>query len=294
MEAAFVLFRFLQYGAASVLFGSALFLLWNNAGGQDRRAMFGSAAIVLALATAGGLVAQTAMLAGSLAEALRWETLSAVVGGMALGKAALVRIAVSLAALVAVLARPRGTPAVVIVPGAVACASFAWSGHAAASEGAAGWLHIASDAVHALAGAAWIGALVMFVPMIRQAVAGSAAAEAACRALERFSSLGVGLVAVLVLTGLLNTWFIAGADPAAAATSTWGWLLAAKIALFLAMLALAAAHRLRLVPALRRAVASADGGAAGLRRLRRTLLAEALLGVAVLATVAWLGTFSPG
>lgn len=290
MEAALILFRFLQYAAVSILFGSALFVLREPAIATGHRALFGTAAVVLGLASAGGLMVQTAVLAGSPGEALRWETLAAVVGGMALGKAAVVRVAAAIVALLAVLARPPGRPVVPMLTGAVAAASFAWSGHAAASEGAAGWVHLASDAIHALAAAAWIGALAMFVPMIRHA---AAEPGAACRALERFSSFGIGLVALLVLTGTLNTWFIAGADPAAAATSAWGWLLAMKLALFLAMLALAAAHRLRLVPALSRAIAGGSG-AAGLQGLRRTLLAEALLGLAVLAVVAWLGTFSPG
>jgi putative copper resistance protein D len=62
-----------------------------------------------------------------------------------------------------------------------------------------------------------------------------------------------------------------------------------KLALFAGMLALAAAHRWRLVPAL----AAAGGGSNTVRVLRRTLALEAALGLAVLGVVAVLGTLEP-
>src|SRR3546814_18326855 len=55
-----------------------------------------------------------------------------------------------------------------IILGAGALASLAWSSHGAASEGALGWLHLASDIMHLLAASAWIGALAAFVLILVQ------------------------------------------------------------------------------------------------------------------------------
>jgi putative copper resistance protein D len=97
------------------------------------------------------------------------------------------------------------------------------------------------------------------------------------------------LVAAIVASGLVNAWFLIGpsglpqlvGDP-------YGRALLAKLALFAAMLALAAANRWHLAPALRR-----EPGRTGLAALRRSITAESLAGIGVLALVAWLGTLEP-
>ena len=78
--------------------------------------------------------------------------------------------------------------------------------------------------------------------------------------------------------------------------NAYGKRSALKLALFAAMLALAARHRQRSVPALAaRLEANVLPQADALASLRRSLAAEALLGFAVLALVAWFGTLAaPG
>jgi hypothetical protein len=63
----------------------------------------------------------------------------------------------------------------------------------------------------------------------------------------RFSLLGLISAIALFATGLLNTWFLVGTLPGLVGT-TYGELLLLKISLFVAMLALAAFNRLRLLP----------------------------------------------
>src|SRR5436190_6740827 len=74
------------------------------------------------------------------------------------GHAATLRAALLLAAAgCALAARPRWR--VLTALGATAAATFAWSGHGAATEGPAGWVHLVADIAHALAATAWIGVL---------------------------------------------------------------------------------------------------------------------------------------
>jgi putative copper resistance protein D len=66
----------------------------------------------------------------------------------------------------------------------------------------------------------------------------------------------------------------------------------AKIAAFLAMLAIAAINRYRLTPGLANAIALGDFRAA-ISALRRSLAFEAGAALVILGIVAWLGTLEP-
>lgn len=106
------------------------------------------------------------------------------------------------------------------------------------------------------------------------------------RALDQFATVGTVCVLLLVATGILNGILIAGL-PAFdhLAVSTYARLLAVKLALF-------AANRWRLAPALR---VGAEAGTVvqSLKALRRSLVAEGSAALAILALVAWLGTLEP-
>ena len=65
----------------------------------------------------------------------------------------------------------------------------------------------------------------------------------------RFSTLGIVSVATILLTGIINTWYLAGSIDALTETK-YGHLLLIKIALFFAMVGVAAFNRLRLTPRL--------------------------------------------
>jgi copper resistance protein D len=101
-------------------------------------------------------------------------------------------------------------------------------------------------------------------------------------------------VATLVVSGLVNSWFLVGSVSNLLATP-YGETLLAKLVLFAGMLALAVANRLWLVPAIsnRHADAPDDSSAVWLRRLRYHVLGEQLLGAMVLLAVSFLGTMQP-
>jgi putative copper resistance protein D len=208
----------------------------------------------------------------------------------------LVRLA--LAALLAVALHPpffSASPAVwrrgVALALAVAyVAALAFAGHAAAGEGTEGVVHEMADVLHLIAAAAWLGALVPLAIVLGAAKDTSSALAVARTATLRFSTLGVVSVGTVLVTGIVNTFELTGSWAALFGT-VYGRLLLVKIALFLAMLAIAAVNRMRLTPQL-----VAGGAAAGpaLRQLRVNALTEAVIGALILLIVAMLGTLPPG
>jgi putative copper resistance protein D len=169
--------------------------------------------------------------------------------------------------------------------------ALAWSGHALGDQGAAGFVHPAADVAHLIAAAAWLGMLIPLALLLGAADQDTASLAIARAAIMRFSAFGVLAVGTLLLSGIINTWYLAGSI--AALTGTYyGHLLLAKIALFFAMLAIAAVNRLYLTP---RAVQTGNLGLAqrALHQLRRNALIEALAGVTIICLVAMLGTLPP-
>merc|ERR1719487_1267745 len=113
-----------------------------------RLVLAGGVAVVIGSVLA--LLGQTAMMAGSAADAFDRETLAMVATGTQFGLSVLVRLTVGLAAVVGALsARPsRALWAAASALGAVALGSFAWSGHGAAGAGLGGAFKLIADIVH--------------------------------------------------------------------------------------------------------------------------------------------------
>lgn len=234
------------------------------------------------------------MMAGGWAGGLDLAALGYVIQSTSLGMAHLVRAGLALlggAALVMWRGWRLGeTLGILALSGAVA--SFAWSGHGAASDGSLGLLHLAADIAHALAACVWIGALAGFCLLLIRPVAPEAALTA--RALAGFASIGTVTVAVLVITGLINAAFLIGAEGLGRITgSSWGLLLIAKLALFAVMVGLAAHNRFTLTPALSHAVGVQADTDRVVRRLRISIGREMLAGFALLGLVAAMGVQMP-
>lgn len=304
MEAAIILTRIAQYIAAATLFGTPLFLVYGISsttpaqGGAApwARPVAGSAALVVLLGSVVYLCAQTAMMAGDMAAATDPEMLTGVLTDSAMGLAVLARMAAAILALLVTLVLKPGRQLWLLLTGlgAVALLSFAWTGHGAASEGTGGWVHLIADLLHLLAAGVWIGALVAFAVLLaRPARVEAPDAMALHEALEGFSGVGSVVVAVVVATGLVNSWFLVGPTRLAGLFSTpYGLLLLAKIAAFGGMVLLAARNRFAHTPALGRALASGVNEAS-LRTLRASVALETALGIAVLVLVAILGMLEP-
>ena len=96
-------------------------------------------------------------------------------------------------------------------------------------------------------------------------------------------------VGVLVASGVVNAAYTLR-TPSLLIESTYGRLLLAKLALFAAMLAIAAVNRWRLTPKLG---VPSPASQTALRRLRALAWLELLLGVAVVVLAGVLATSAP-
>lgn len=286
--------RLIQYGAGALLFGLPAFRLYGLRGPSVRaeRLTLVVAATLLATGALAALAAQAAAMTGQAAAAadptIWWEVATATQVGHALGG----RVAIGLVLLVISLgaAARRGAPwRSLSLLGGLTMASFAWSGHGAAGEGATGVVQLVADVAHLLAAGLWLGALAgLGIALARPPPTPPGDRQALVAALEGFAGIGSALVATLILTGLVNMWvLVTPARLPALVTTAYGLLLLAKLALFGVMLGCAALNRFRIMPALRAA------GEAPLGPLRRSLVLETACGVAVLALVAWFAMLPP-
>lgn len=299
LEAAVIGLRWLQFVGGGILLGVPLFLLYGlrEAGRPDvgwARPLLGLASLVVALGALAALVAQTAVMAGSLSEAVKPETLTMVATDTALGMGTVIRAGLALSALIMVagLRQGRALWALMTLAGFLAVASFAWTGHGAATEGSGRLLHLAADIIHLVAAALWLGALVALTILLARRTAPDD--QAIHRALRGFSTTGTLAVVLLVLSGAINTGFLVGPSRLMElGTGLYGQLLIAKLALFALMLALAAGNRFRQTPALGLSLGAGEDPAPVIARLRRDVAAEAVAGALLLGVVAWMGTLPP-
>jgi putative copper export protein/mono/diheme cytochrome c family protein/peroxiredoxin len=170
--------------------------------------------------------------------------------------------------------------------------SLALGGHGADDTGSAGVWHLGADILHLLAAGGWLGALIPLIFVLWRA-RGPGWLPIAQQATLRFSTLGVVTVVTLVATGLVNTWYLVGNVPALVGTP-YGRLLLVKLALFAAMLSLAAINRFRLTP---RLIATPSGHAGvpdPLRELYRSAACETGLALLLLLVVGALVHLKPG
>ena len=316
----FIVFtRAIHFGAALWLFGEFVLFAFvvgpamrrvsgntPSHGLEPERRLFRVAGCCVAIGIASAiawLLLEAANMSGTpLTEALNRRTIDTVLRETVFGRIWLVRLALSLL-LSAVLwfgwrQQPRRERAIlqiggILLAGAYA-ATLAWTGHAVSDMGADRFLHLTSDAAHVLAAGAWVGALPGLASVLRRAgdVARPERFALAVSATQRFSALGIISVSALVMTGLINAWYLVGSVPALWATE-YGRLLLWKLLIFATMVALAAINRLRLMPRLATATTIVTPSRNALARLRRNTLLELAGGVAVVGIVAALGVATP-
>jgi copper resistance protein D len=249
---------------------------------------------VIAVVTGlGWLLLLTMQITGlSLWEALTQEGLSTVVEVTQFGQVTLIRL--GLAVLLAIsLAGERVWPLrrLTLVAALAFGGAIAWTGHAGSTAGKLGILHLASDVLHLWAASAWIGGLVLLVPLLKSSARHQSPAwrKLELDAIGRFSILGVIAVTTLVLSGAINAWIIVGSWQVLLATA-YGQLLLVKVAVVVVMVAFACVNRIWLTPQLA-ATAAADQVAS--RQLARNSTIEIALGLAVFAIVGALGLQHP-
>lgn len=184
------------------------------------------------------------------------------------GRAALLQsmLAVGVAALAAVSRGRRGPRAALVATGLGALA-LASGGHAATADPPA--LTVASQAVHIVAVAAWVGGLAVLTVMVLAREGLDAAGPT-----QRFSRLAGWALATVLATGVVNTLVHVG-EPGQLLDTRWGQLAVVKAALFAGIAVLGRHNRRRLVPRI--------GSGRGPARSTFRRFAAAELGVMVLA-----------
>jgi len=173
-----------------------------------------------------------------------------------------------------------------LVAGAGLIGLLAITGHAGATPGLMGTIHLAADIVHVLAASAWLGSLPALALLLAWAGHGRTPDRRAIAtaAIGHFSVLGIVCVGALLASGLINSWQLLE-DLGDLLTTGYGSLLSLKIGLFAAMVAIAAVNRQNLAPLL--------PAAETIGTLKRNSLAEAALGLGVLLLAAALGAMQP-
>jgi copper resistance protein D len=290
------------YVSLSLAFGLAAFALYGVRPRERDEALplrpwLAVNALVSLLLSFAWVALMASSMAGTAAWPVDWVAIEALTSGSSIGLAWKVRMAaLAFGFLAALFVRGRSVPVLIVAAASgVALATLAWTGHGAVDEGWPGWAHLIADILHLLAAGAWVGALGGLILLVLRPAArvSSAHLQLTHSALHGFGSMGTVIVVTIVLSGLVNSWLLVGlANVSALGTTLYGLLLLAKLALFAAMLGLAALNRFRLTPAFERAIASGDHYAAA-TSLRRSLAAETACVLVILFLVAWLGMLSP-
>jgi len=304
MTEAWIATRFIHFVAAMAAFGVGAFRLYAFAGMPSepaktpaRAALDATFARVTRVASLIALLSALAIIpfvaaemAGSNAAALDPGTWHTVLGATQFGHAWCWHL-VFAAALVAVSFVPRGRwqARAATLAALLLLSSLGWVGHAAMDMGG-GTMHELNQMTHLTAAGLWLGGLLPLGMLLRRAVSveGTAYAPLAREALPHFSQIGYVAVAMLMLTGTVNSVMLVGSFPAMVETP-YGRLLLVKIVLFLAMIGLAFINRFRLLPRL----SDAALASASMQTLCRSVIAEQALGLAILGVVSVLGTWPP-
>ncbi len=279
--------RFLSFALLLACAGGAgaLLLVLGDISDRARRRLAGMLVVLasaLALFAFAGIALQGASSGGfGLERALRPSGLSAVLGTR-FGEVWRVRawLALGLALVALWLERGPGGRALArraaLALGALALVPTT---SAASHANIAGAATFAVDAAHVAAGGAWTGGLA-FVVLALVFVSPAERAGVAARVLPRFSALAIGSVALLLASGVANTYLEVGSWRGLWET-TYGRLVIAKVGLLLPLLALALLN-LRLS---RRSLRFLGASARKRRLFARAVAAEfALLATVIVVT----------
>jgi copper transport protein len=286
VTAAFPFIRWIGYVGLLLLVGAALVLalLWPrrlDARGPVRVIWLGAA--LVAVATVFELALEVPYLAGGGFGDIRAADIQEVLGSR-FGVAHLVRLGALGAALVLLRPVVRGTGwsgdrALLGVLAAVGISTWSVSGHPSATP--VPLVTIVADMVHLASMSVWLGGLVMLIAFLLP----RANAEELGVIVPVWSRWALYAVATLLLTGTAQALVEVGTIDALFST-TYGWLVIAKVGLVAAVIAVASFSRRLVTP-----IAAGSPAAPG--TLRRVLFAEAAVAAVVLAVTSVLVQTTP-
>lgn len=265
---------------------------------------------VLAVASLGSLVLQTSSVLGtSVIEAIAPSRLLQVLTGTSFGPPWMLQFLAMLALLAIFFFVARGRQkdrsekaartylCLCLGICALLFLTPSLTGHARAAAAEYSFA-IFSDWLHLVAVGFWVGGLfhlVLTMPASIAALNGPQRLRVLSSAIPRFSRLAVASTILIVLTGMYNSWSHVGSFSALWNT-TYGWVLLAKIGLFVPMLAIGALNTFILLPRAKRRISEAvseNERSTADRSLKRAVKTEAALGAAVLLLTSFLAFLPP-
>ena len=281
MASALVLCRFLHFIVVLMLFGGWLFrpLLANGETALDQR-LARTCRWLAVVALASGvcwLLLITASMAGAWDAAFDPPTLGLVLGNTFFGQVWRWHLLINLLLLAVLLTPLRASLALRLILSGLLLATLAPVGHGAMLDGTAGQLLIFNQLIHLICVGAWLGGLMLLAMILREPEGHSIRVM-----LQRFSGVGYGLVAGLLITGLINVRVLTGAFWPTPLFSGFALILLIKATLVATMLGLALFNRLRINDCEQR-----------LQTLRASVMLEWMLGLGAVAAVSLLGTLPP-
>ncbi|HUZ72357.1 MAG TPA: copper homeostasis membrane protein CopD [Stellaceae bacterium] len=303
MEAALVAVRFVQFTAAFVLLGSPAFALALAAGFSARSAVRQEfdrwlrrsllAAAGAALVTAALWLDLEAVIMGNgWGQAVDTGTIAIVLFGTLFGRAWCWHMGIGIVLLGSIVLLPARSSTTILLAllAAVFVAGLAWAGHAVMHPGAS---HLIVQVTHLLAGAIWLGSLPALLHVATKARFNRSEdwEDALRHVLPIYSRAGYVAVGLVLLTGILNCWYLVGSI-GRLATTPYGHVLVAKIALVLIMVGIAAINRFVLLPEIETR-GRGDEHRLAVRRLRCSVAVELGMSALVLAAVSLLGILPP-
>ncbi|BFT63910.1 copper homeostasis membrane protein CopD [Pseudomonas moorei] len=281
MASALVLCRFLHFTVVLMLFGAWVYkpLLLGRETTLDR-ALTHISRWLAGLALVSGvcwLLLITASMAGAWDAAFEPSTLRLVLGSTFFGQVWSWHLLLNGVLLALLLSPLRSHLPSRLALGASLLATLAPVGHGAMLDGAEGrWLML-NQLVHLACVGIWLGGLMLLVMILRRP-----AGHDIRTLLQRFSGVGYVVVAGLLITGLINVRVLTGAFWPTPLLSGFALILLIKVTLITAMIGLALFNRLRIKDCEQR-----------LSALRKSVIAEWLLGIGAVAAVSLLGTLPP-
>jgi len=301
IEVGLITARFLHLAAVMALFGLALFPVYSADAPParvirlQRTSIFWAALLGIVSALAWGWFAIAGM-TGVMMAAADSQNLLTVLRETSFGQFWVARLALGGVLLALMIGRSSEhyLDWTTVLLAGLLLASLALVGHTQTSDGALWVGHVSADGAHLLAAGAWLGGLLAlgYVLMLARRFPSAENTTHAVAALVRFSGMGYAAVAVLIGSGLVNAWVLTG-PPTRLLTTPYGQLLLVKVCLLAGMLALAAHNRFRLVPALQRSKERCLPTEPLFQALRRNVIGEQILGLAIVLIVASLGTLPP-
>ncbi|WP_329906182.1 copper homeostasis membrane protein CopD [Serratia quinivorans] len=286
----FVLCRFVHFAAVMLMFGTSLFTALLSPQRlspyltRDVRPLLVSCTWLAGLSAVALLAIQAGQMGDGWTDTWRLDVWWAVLG-TTFGEVWRWHLGISLLALLSLwLAEPRRTQFLALLS-TLLLVSMAFIGHAAMHDGALGVAHRFNHALHLLAAGYWFGSLLPLLVCLRYLAQPQSRSDAVTT-LIRFSRWGHLAVALVVLTGVINSLIILGRWPLDI-DSPYQRLLLFKTALVALMVMVALANRYAIVPAMSSMPQLAQRG------LVLACWIEVGLGAGVLLLVSLFATYAP-